>query len=139
LKKATHGGSRAGSGRKAGSKWQITLEKQAAAQLYREEVLARMGPLVKAQIDAASGLYAKVAVAEVTDKGVQLRRVTSDAEIDALVTSGRGARVFLADPDMTISKYLTDQVIGKPTESVEVSGPKGGPVRVEFVIVDAHA
>jgi hypothetical protein len=138
LKKG-HGGSRPGSGRKPGSKWQSSLEKQAAAQLYREEVLARMGPLVKAQIDAASGIYAKVAVAEMTDQGIRLRRVTTEAEIEELVISGRAARVFLAEPDMTISKYLTDQVIGKPTESVEVSGPKGGPVRVEFVIVGAHA
>jgi hypothetical protein len=139
LKKARHGGSRPGSGRKSGSKWQSSLEKQAAAQLYREEVLARMAPLVKAQIDAASGQYAKVAVAELTDAGIKLRRVTTEAELDALITAGKGARVFLTDPDMSISKYLTDQVIGKPTESVELTGPKGGPVRVEYVIVNAPA
>lgn len=92
-----------------------------------------MGPLVKAQIDAASGQYATVAVAELTDAGIRLRRVTSDAELEALVQSGTGARVFLSDPDMNISKYLTDQVVGKPTESVEVSGPHGGPVLIKFV------
>lgn len=100
-----------------------------------------MAPLVKAQIDAATGQYAKVAVAEITDAGIRLRRVTDEQELDALVASGKGARVFLADPDMGISKYLTDQVIGKPTESIELGGPNGQPVpvRVEFVIVDAHA
>lgn len=100
-----------------------------------------MAPLVKAQIDAATGQYAKVAVAEMTETGIKLRRVTSELELDDLVAAGKGARVFLADPDMAISKYLTDQVIGKPTESIELGGPNGQPVpvRVEFVIVDAHA
>ncbi len=28
---------------------------------------------------------------------------------------------------------------GKPKESLELTGEGGGPVRVEFVIVDAHA
>lgn len=28
---------------------------------------------------------------------------------------------------------------GKPKESLELTGAEGGPVRVEFVIVDAHA
>lgn len=140
MKKGTHGGKRPRSGRKPGKvtgPWTRTLEKQAAAQLYREEVLARMAPLVRAQLEAATGSFARVAVVELTEGGLKLRRVTDEQELLSLVDGGGGTRIVLSEPDMGISKYLTDQVIGKPTESLEVSGPAGGPVRVRFVDVDA--
>ena len=87
-----------------------------------------MQPLVNAQIDAATGQYATVAVAELTSGGLTLRRVRDEQELNDLVTAGKGARIMLADPDMTISKYLTDQVVGKATEHLEVTGANGGPV-----------
>jgi hypothetical protein len=32
----------------------------------------------------------------------------------------------LKDPDTTMARYLTDQIVGKPKERVEVSGTAGG-------------
>src|SRR4051812_14173425 len=55
-----HGGKRDGSGRKKGSAgipWKRTLEKQAAHDLYRQQVLDRMEPLVRAQVEAALGSF----------------------------------------------------------------------------------
>jgi hypothetical protein len=132
----THGGKRVGSGRKKGSAgipWKRTLEKQAAHDLYRQQVLERMEPLVRAQVEAALGSFSTVAVAELGKNGPQLRRVSDEREIDALVASGRGARIMLVEPDLSMSRYLTDQVCGKPTESLEVSGPAGGPMAYAWV------
>lgn len=128
--KSSHGGARAGAGAKQGSRWTRTLEKAAAHALYREAVLTQMTPLVRAQIEAATGAYATVAVVELTEAGLKLRRVTDERELDALVSSGKGSRIALADPDLQMSRYLTDQVCGKATESLEISGPQGGPIEV---------
>lgn len=38
-----------------------------------------------------------------------------------------------------LETYWLNKLNGKPTESLELTGGNGGPVRVEFVIVDAHA
>jgi len=87
-----------------------------------------MAPLVRAQIEAAAGSFATVAVVELTDAGLRLRRVTDERELQSLVETGKGARIALAEPDLPMSRYLTDQVCGKATESVEISGPDGGPL-----------
>jgi hypothetical protein len=131
--KGEHGGKRRGSGAKKGSAWARTLEKQAAHNLYRQEVLDRMGPLVRAQVEAALGQFATCAVVEMGKNGPQLRRVESEQELEALLASGRAARVALVEPDLQMSRYLTDQVVGKATESVEVSGPSGGPMSYTWI------
>jgi len=127
-----HGGARRGAGAKPGAKWQATLEKQAAAQLYRQQVLERMEPIVRAQVEAASGTFATVAVVERTSDGLKLRRVATDLELEALLSTGNAHRIVFREPDMTISKYLTDQIVGKATETVEMSGPGGGPISYQW-------
>lgn len=93
-----------------------------------------MAPLVNAQLDTAIGRAATVAIAELTDSGLKLRRVTDERELEALLAQGKGARIFLSDPDTAMSRYLTDQVIGKASEHLEVTGPDHGPVMVKFVV-----
>jgi hypothetical protein len=132
LKKKQHGGSRAGAGKKPGTLWKSTLDKAAAHAQYRQEVLARMAPIVQAQVEAAAGTFAHVAVVELTEKGLRLRRVTSESELTGLIAAG-AYRVSLADPDLAMSRYVTDQVVGRATESLEVSGPGGGPIPTRVV------
>lgn len=79
-----------------------------------------MQPLVTTQLEAALGRSASVAVAELTDAGIKLRRVTTEQELAGLVEAGH-YRVLLTDPDMNISKYVTDQAIGRP-ETPEATG-----------------
>jgi hypothetical protein len=133
------GGARRGAGAKRGSRWKSTLKKQAAYDLYRQEVLAHMAPIVRAQVEAATGEYATVLAVERTEDGVKLRRVTTELELEAILNTGTAHRIVFHEPDMTISKYVTDQVVGKPTEHLEVSGPNGGPIPtlVRFVSADA--
>jgi hypothetical protein len=116
-------------GRPPGTPWKSTLAKAEAYQLYREQVLKAMEPIVRAQVEAASGAVARVAVAELTDAGIRLRRVTTDAELSAVLDQGK-YRVFLEDPDLPMARYLTDQMVGRAVEHVEVSGPNGGPIEV---------
>ena len=131
--KSTRGGKRPGAGKKKGHVWQSTLDRQAAHAAYRAAVLERMAPIVQAQVEKATGSYAAVAIVEHTDAGLRLRKVATEDELEAVLALGQGYRVVLTEPDMTISKYLTDQVCGKAIETHEVSGLAGGPVITKVV------
>lgn len=125
------GGARQGAGAKKGSRWKASVRKDAVREAYVTEVTKQMAPLVRAQLESAVGTCAKVAVAEMTDKGIRLRRVTDEQELAGLLAAG-AYRVFLSDPDLPMSRYLTDQVVGKATEHVEVSGPGGSPIPYQW-------
>ena len=122
------GGARPGAGRPRGirTKWRTTLNREAAYSVYREEVLSHMAEIVRAQVQAATGVYEVLAV---TSKG--LIRVTDPAMLDRLLQSGDAFyRVNLKDPE----RYLTNQIVGKPKERVEVTGSHGDvPTVVKIV------
>lgn len=121
-------------GKPKGVKWKRTLLKEAAYQLYREEVLSNMAPIVQAQIESACGSY--VLLGKTSDG--QFVRVTDQATMDRLFQSGAEFfRLEQKEPDAAMSRYLTDQVIGKAKERLEVSGPDGGAIPIKNV-VDVH-
>ena len=72
-----------------------------AAEKAREYVIGRvvteLDPILTAQIESAKGIYVE--------------------ETDA---KGERIKVYQRLPDTTVGKYLTDQVAGKPRETVEV-------------------
>lgn len=109
-----HGGKRLGAGKKLGTKWPSTLEREEAKQLYRQAVIARLQSLVNLQVESSLGQFARTLVAELTDSGLRLRKVTDEAELEALCAEGKGYRVALIEPDQAMSRYLTDQAIGRP-------------------------
>ncbi|MDP9415968.1 MAG: hypothetical protein M3Q08_18155 [Pseudomonadota bacterium] len=43
----------------------------------------------------------------------------------------------IAAPDRAAGQYLIDRILGKPTSSVEVSDPDGGPLKVIIQYADA--
>jgi hypothetical protein len=91
-----------------------------------------MAPIVRAQIEAATGTYASVLAVERTDDGIKLRRVTTELELEAILNTGTAHRIVFHEPDMAISKYVTDQIVGKATEHLEISGPGGGPIPYQW-------
>lgn len=123
-----HGGNRRGAGKKPGTKWPSTLVREIQRKAYHEAIMARLQPLVTSQVELALGSMAVVAVAEMTPKGLKLRRVTDEQELEAIVTEGRGHRIALISPNVDMSKYVTDQALGRSegasTTTVTTEGGK---------------
>lgn len=126
--RGTHGGKRKGAGKPKGVKWPTTLARETAKEQYRQAVITELQPLVQSQIKTALGQMAEVAVVQVTAAGMSFRKVTDERELASLVDEGGHVRIVLTEPDMNISKYLTDQAIGKaetpaPVSAFAIHGP----------------
>lgn len=102
------GGKQPGAGRPKGSVGKST----AMALQMREELVQRVkkefGPIVDALIEDAKGLYEE--------------KVTKDGTI----------KIFKNKPNYKASEYLFNQSIGKPKETVEMSGKNGGPMLIKL-------
>jgi hypothetical protein len=88
-----NGGKRPGAGRK---KAPHTIASEAARKLVIETVVKELKPNLRAQIDAAIGLYV-------------------EKDVD-----GKKVRVYREKPDVAAGKYLVDHTIGKAKESIAV-------------------
>jgi hypothetical protein len=64
------------------------------------------------------------------------RKVFEEIQLKAwLKLSEKQLKDALKNPK--VREYTINQVIGKPKESVEMSGPEGGPVKLEVNILDS--
>jgi hypothetical protein len=55
---------------------------------------------------------------------------------EGLVEVGR--KVEWAEPDRAANIYMIDRAVGKPRQSLEVTGKNEGPLKIEVVYSDAH-
>jgi hypothetical protein len=61
------------------------------------------------------------------------------ALLDRLLQSDEAFyRICLKEPDTAMARYLTDQIVGKPKERVEVTGSHGDVVPTVVKIVHEH-
>lgn len=98
-------------------------------------MLRRLEPLAERQTEAALGQFAEIAVVEMGPSGLLLRKVTDPAEIARLVEAGKGYRILLREPDGQMSRYVTDQAIGKAEGgSVTTVTSKGGETVVTHIV-----
>jgi hypothetical protein len=97
VKKGGNGGRRPGAGAKKGSKWSITLEKEAARQIFVEEMRPYWRDIVRAQAESAKGHW-------LIDKSDQDGRAVCDVK-----------------PSVEAGKYLSEQMMGKLKEEVDVT------------------
>ena len=81
-------------GRPKGGKASHTLKAEQAREYFVQRVVSEMNPIITAQLEAAKGLYYETA-----DK-----------------------KIYQREPDIQASKYLVDQTIGRPKETVEMQG-----------------
>jgi len=122
--KKTHGGKRAGAGMPKGTVLPKTLEKQAAKDLLRERVIARLLPIVDATIDSATGI--RHFMLRNPEDGT-FKRLTDAAEIDAALAhpdakEGSSFWIYVKDPQTPAAVTLLDRAIGKPIEELQVDG-----------------
>ena len=110
-----------------GYKTKRRIQKEASYESYRKAILAKLDPLTDSQLMTALGaheIFAKTSTGEWV-------KVTDGQDILRLLNTGpEFYKIVQRPPDVQMSKYLTDQVFGRPVERVAVSGPDGGPLHV---------
>lgn len=98
--KGKHGGKRAGAGMPKGTVTARTLEKQAAKEILRDRVIARLLPIVDATIDSATGI--KHFMLRDPIDGT-FKRLTDPEQIDAALAhpdakEGSSFWIYVKDP-----------------------------------------
>lgn len=122
--KGKRGGARPNSGPAKGTKYAPTLEKEAAREVFRAEVLKHMKPLLQRQIAHAMGighLYTR-------DKNGKFSKVENQAQIDRLLTEGEEDKdywIFSKDPSVQAFTDIMNRALDKPKEQEQTIEIKG--------------
>jgi hypothetical protein len=113
--RAKGSGKTPGSGKRAGHKSATTLDKLMARELLRQQVTAKLGPLVEAQIANALGLRHFVLRDK---KSGRFERVTDPDRIVAAMNdeSAESWEVWEKDPNIQAFTDLMNRAIDKPRE-----------------------
>lgn len=136
-------GHKKGGGIKKGGKWKKTKKTEEALELYRQEMLKKLQPIVTSQQQLATGLFV-VLRRKLVKKGKgkyqrlvregELEQVKNPQEIKRLLNSdGQGKDWYIItakEPNIPAIKDILDRVFGKPQETVEHKGD------VRLLIVD---
>lgn len=115
MAKAKRGGARPNSGPAKGAKYKPTLEKEAAREVFRAEVLKHLKPLLQRQIAHAMGighLYTR-------DKNGKFTKVENQRQIDRLLTAGEEGTdywIFSKDPSVQAFTDIMNRALDKPKE-----------------------
>lgn len=121
-------------GKKKGYKFPQTIQRDHAKEAYRQAVLQSLQPLVQLQLAQSLGRLARTVVAEIGPGGtIALRKVSDESEVEMLASAGKGYRVVLEEPDGSMSRYITDQAIGRadaPQTSTTVTTDRRGNTKV---------
>jgi hypothetical protein len=119
------GGARPNSGPAKGTKYKPTLEKEAAREVFRAEVLKHLKPLLQRQIAHAMGighLYTR-------DKTGKFSKIEDQAQIDRLLTTGEEGSdywIFSKDPSVQAFTDIMNRALDKPKEQDQEIEHKGG-------------
>lgn len=112
-------------GRPKGSLGPAGIEKAAAREAFRQQVLAALSPMTEAQIAHSQGVYYMV----LRRPDGSWVRATDEAQIDAgLAAGGELCRIYRQAPNHQAFAYLVDQALDKAPQSLQVTGEDGGPV-----------
>lgn len=125
MAKDGRGGARPNSGPAKGTKYKPTLEKEAAREEFRKEVLRHLRPLLQRQIAHAMGighLYTR-------DKGGKFTKIENQSEIDRLLTEGvedTDYWIFAKDPSIQAFTDIMNRALDKPKEQEQEIKHSGG-------------
>lgn len=105
--KKKRGGAGRGQGRKKGF---ASIAADKARDFYIKEALKDLPEIATGQRELAKGIWTE----ELDDK------------------TGERIRVYKKIPDTKMSEYVTNQIIGRPKETMEVSGKDGKPFIIKL-------
>jgi hypothetical protein len=116
-------------GRPKGSKSPRSIEKLEMLRQFRERIATEFGPLMDAQIQAALGVSHMMA----KDRTGKWMQVTDPKAMARCLNSGEAFyRIHAQNPDVRALKDIFDRLMGSPAQTVEMSGPEGGPLEVRW-------
>lgn len=126
----SNGGARPGAGRKKGGKNAETIEREAALTAFRRRVIKHADELFDSQMQLARGCSILYRIDEVGKRKEHVI-VTSAEEIKRFLDGETGADYYYITtekPDNKAVDSLLDRALGKPTQSIEMSGRDGEPI-----------
>lgn len=143
-----NGGKRPGAGRAKGSKNRKTLEQAAVLEKFKERVMLQANQLFNAELGLAVGSVRVFRVDEEDDGKGGTKRVhtliTDAEEIKKVLDHGEGGPAVVGKdyyfvtevpPDVRAIEAMMNRTFGKPKEKHELSGPNGGAIPFETVVV----
>lgn len=146
-----NGGKRPGAGRKKGSRNKKTLEKQAVQEAFNQRVLVQADALFNAQLTLAVGSVRVFRVDEEEGDNGKTKRVhtlvTDPSELKDVLDATNGSSGIVGDdyylvtnvaPDNRAIDSMLNRALGKPKDSVELTGKDGGPIEATFRITTEH-
>jgi hypothetical protein len=107
------GGARPGSGRKKGSRWPATLDKEAAREVLREMVKDQLRPMTEAQIANAKGIK-YLMVREASGKFVKVTEAMAGALAPEAIVE-----VWEERPNVQAFTDLLNRTIDMPAKPAE--------------------
>lgn len=118
LKKAGngHGGARKGAGKKRGTQWPSTLDKQTAREFVRQKVTSALGPLIDAQIAQGLGLKYLVTRDKKSGKFIRVTEAMAKNKDTENAENEETVEVWEKDPSTPAFTDLMNRAIDKPAE-----------------------
>lgn len=113
--KTGHGGARKGAGKKKGTKWPSTLQKEAARAKSSAYIIERLQAIWDAQITSALGIRHTF----MRDKSGRFVQLTDPQQIAEALNSGEEGKyywTFSKDPSAQAAQLLTAYALDKPKE-----------------------
>ena len=111
-----HGGARPGAGKPKGHKLPQTLDKLQAREFVRQQVIARLTPLLEAQFAHAEGLKYLVTRERKTGKFIRVTEAMARIKLDPSNESEEVIEVWEKDPSVQAFTDLLNRALDKPAE-----------------------
>lgn len=144
-----NGGKRPGAGRKPGGKNKKTLEKIAIQEAFNQRVLTQADALFNAQLALAVGSIKVFRIDEEEDDKGKPKRVhtlvTNPKEIKEVLDENEGGAGIVGDsyyfvsdvmPQNVAVESMLNRTLGKPKDSVELTGKDGKDLLPEKFVVE---
>jgi len=129
-------------GRPNGRKNDITLEKEAQLEYFRQRVFAAREPLINAQLSLAQGLSFLYKIKKDTGKGKEQKRraelVTSQYAIEAYLSGEYDDNkddyyyITTERPDNGALQGVFDRALGKAPQSLALPGEGEGEITIKW-------
>ena len=140
-------GSKKTGGRKKGIKNKKTIDTEKALELYKQEMMKELKPILQSQQQLAKGLIVVLRRKLIKGKngklfrGGDLEQVRNPDEIERLLNSdGQGENwhiITAKDPNVKAIQDIFDRVFGKPKETTELLTPKDRPLQIQLIVKKA--
>ena len=130
-------------GIKKGGKWKKTIELEKSLEMYKQEMLKELKPILLGQQQLAKGLVVVLRKKLIKKDGKLVRGgdfevVKDPKEIEKLLNSdGQGKDWYIIttkEPNVKAIQDILDRVFGKPKESTEISTPDDKPLQIEVTV-----